>query len=183
VHGRAGAQSRRGGPGKVTTTDRKTYHELMKALTMTEPWASLVAICENTIETRSWSTRYRGPLAIHAAKGFPADARRLCRQPPYRAVLARHGYASADHLPLGSVIAVAVLADVLEFDRDSLRKAREGARRGLLPEHEAEFGDFSPGRFGFVLRDVRRLAAPVPVRGMLGLWALPVDVEAVILAC
>ena len=74
---------------------------------MTQPWASLVAIGENTIETRSWSTRYRGRLAIHAAKGFPADARALCRRQPYRAVLARHGYASADDLPLGCVLAVA----------------------------------------------------------------------------
>ena len=147
---------------------------------MTQPWASLVAIGENRIETRSWGTRYRGPLAIHAAKAFPADARELCRRRPYRAVLARHGYTSAADLPLGSVIAVAELANVVAFDRDSLRKTREASRRGLLPEHEADFGDFSPGRFGFVLHDVRRLAVPVPARGMLGLWTVPVEVEALI---
>ena len=161
-------------------TGRDTYHARVKALTMTQPWASLVAIGENTIETRSWSTRYRGPLAIHAAKGFPADARALCRRQPYREVVARHGYASADDLPLGCVIAVAILEDVLAFDRSSLRGVRERARRGELPEHEADFGDFSPGRFGFVLRDVRRLAVPVPVRGMLGLWTLPKDVETLV---
>ena len=147
---------------------------------MTQPWASLVAIGENTIETRSWNTRYRGPLAIHAAKGFPPDARALCRRQPYRAVLARRGYASAGDLPLGAVIAVAVLEEVLVFDRDSLRRVRDEARRGSLPAHEADFGDFSPGRFGFVLREVRRLAAPIPVRGMLGLWTLPTDVAALI---
>ena len=43
----------------------------MKALTLTQPWASLVAIGAKRIETRSWSTPYRGLLAIHAAKGFP----------------------------------------------------------------------------------------------------------------
>ena len=149
---------------------------------MTQPWASLVAIGENTIETRSWSTRYRGRLAIHAAKGFPADARALCQRQSYRAVLVRHGYASADDLPLGCVIAVAILEDVLAFDRSSLRGVRERARRGELPEHEADFGDFSPGRFGFVLRDVRRLAVPVPARGMLGLWTLPKGVEALVAA-
>ena len=147
---------------------------------MTQPWASLVAIGENRIETRSWSTRYRGPLAIHAAKAFPADARALCRRQPYRAVLARHGYGSAADLPLGSVIATTVLEEVIAFDRDSLRKTREAARRGLLPEHEADFGDFSPGRFGFVLGPVRRLAVPVPARGMLGLWTVPVEVAALI---
>jgi len=152
----------------------------VKALTMTQPWASLVAIGENTIETRSWNTRYRGPLAIHAAKGFPPDARALCRRQPYRAVLARHGYAGAGELPLGGIIAVAVLEEVLMFDRDSLRRVRDEARRRALPAHEADFGDFSPGRFGFVLRQVRRLATPIPVRGMLGLWTLPADVAGVL---
>lgn len=40
----------------------------MKALTIRQPWASLIAAGVKTIETRSWSTKYRGPLAIHAGK-------------------------------------------------------------------------------------------------------------------
>lgn len=40
----------------------------MKALTLHQPWASLVAEGVKTIETRSWSTKYRGQLAIHAGK-------------------------------------------------------------------------------------------------------------------
>lgn len=40
----------------------------MKALTLHQPWASLIAAGVKTIETRSWSTRYRGPLAVHAGK-------------------------------------------------------------------------------------------------------------------
>ena len=41
----------------------------MKALTLTQPWATLVAMGAKRIETRSWTTNYRGPLAIHAGKG------------------------------------------------------------------------------------------------------------------
>lgn len=44
----------------------------MKAVTLWQPWASLVAIGAKTIETRSWATSYRGPLAIHAAARKPA---------------------------------------------------------------------------------------------------------------
>lgn len=40
----------------------------MKALSLHEPWASLVKEGRKTIETRSWQTRYRGPLAIHASQ-------------------------------------------------------------------------------------------------------------------
>lgn len=43
----------------------------MKALTLTQPWASLVALGEKRIETRSWGTSYRGELAIHAAASIP----------------------------------------------------------------------------------------------------------------
>ena len=139
---------------------------------MTQPWATLVAIGENTIETRSWSTRYRGPLAIHAAKGFPTDARALCGATPFREALARGGYTSASELPRGVIIAVAQLVDVIAFERSSLRATRARVARGELPQNEADFGDFSAGRFGFVLQDVRRVLEPISVRGMLGLWTL-----------
>ena len=145
---------------------------------MTQPWATLVAIGENRIETRSWSTKHRGPLAIHAAKGFPAEARALCRQSPFREVLARHGYTDAAELPTGAVIALVCLDDVLEFGDSTLLDVRSRSAAGQLPAYEAELRDFSPGRYGFALSDVRRLRAPVPVRGMLGLWELPADVEA-----
>ena len=149
----------------------------MKALTMTQPWATLVAIGENSIETRSWGTRHRGPLAIHAAKGFPRDARELTRLSPYRQALARHGYPDAAALPLGGVIAVAALDDVMRFDRKSLTEVRSRARRGELPPHEADFGDFSAGRYGWILKEVKPLSEPIPARGMLGLWELPKELE------
>lgn len=40
----------------------------MKALSIWEPWASLIACGTKRIETRSWSTEYRGPLLICAAQ-------------------------------------------------------------------------------------------------------------------
>ena len=140
---------------------------------MTQPWAMLVALGENTIETRSWRTSYRGPLAIHTAKAFPKEARALCDQEPYRSVLARGGYSRVDDLPRGTVIALARLDDVIAFTRTSLRETRARSALGLLPAHEADFGDFSPGSFGFVLSHVQRLSTPISAKGMLGLWDVP----------
>ncbi len=60
---------------------------MMKALTLTQPWATLVAIGAKCIETRSWRTSYRGPLAIHAAKGFPKAAWNLCLGQPFKSAL------------------------------------------------------------------------------------------------
>ena len=45
----------------------------MKALTLWQPWASLVALGWKSVETRCWSTKYRGPLAIHSAAKLPPD--------------------------------------------------------------------------------------------------------------
>lgn len=40
----------------------------MKALSVRQPWASMIASGRKTIEVRSWSTRYRGPLLICATQ-------------------------------------------------------------------------------------------------------------------
>jgi hypothetical protein len=44
---------------------------------MTQPWATLVALGATQYETRGWRPRYRGPIAIHAAKGFPLVAKEI----------------------------------------------------------------------------------------------------------
>lgn len=146
----------------------------MKALTLTQPWATLVAIGAKKIETRSWPTTYRGPIAIHAAKGFPDYARVCCHDVPFGGVLSAAGYRDEEELPRGVIVAVATLAECWDFDEESAERIR-GAR-DLWPEHEVDFGDFTPGRYGFRLDDVLRLATPVPARGMLNLWDLPADV-------
>ena len=97
---------------------------------------------------------------------------------PYREALGSHGYADALSLPLGAVIAVAELIDVMKFTRGTLRDVRARVKRGEFPTHEADFGDFSPGRYGWVLKDVRALREPIPTRGMLGLWEVSEETQA-----
>lgn len=54
----------------------------MKALSIRQPWAWLIANGHKDIENRSWPTRFRGPVLIHAAKGMTRaeyhDAGLLC---------------------------------------------------------------------------------------------------------
>lgn len=143
----------------------------MKAITLTEPWAALVALGAKSIETRSWRTPHYGPIAIHAAKGFPggAGARSLCMEQPFRRVLLEGGYRlGEDHnLPLGAVVATAYLVTCIRLDGDAT------VRDVLLlseARHERDFGDYSVGRYAWVLRDVAALPEPIPARGALGLW-------------
>jgi hypothetical protein len=142
----------------------------MKALTLWQPWATLVAIGAKSIETRSWSTRHRGPLAIHAAKRFPPGAQSLAMEREFRTVLLEAGYGDPETLPRGAVVAVAQLVDVRTTDEV----------RGVLQAtpRETIYGDFSRGRWAWVLRDVVRLPQPIQAYGGRGLWTWPVPVDA-----
>ena len=138
----------------------------MKALTLTQPWATLVALQAKSIETRSWRTSYRGPLAIHAAKRMPKSASLLCCQEPFRAALEAGGYKLENSttnnpfgLPLGAIIAVAILTDIQPITPEN-----------QPPEPEHSFGDYTPGRFAWMLQNIYRLPDPIPASGRLGLW-------------
>lgn len=146
----------------------------MKALTLTQPWATLVAIGAKRIETRSWSTSYRGPLAIHAAKGYPCWARGTCDEGPFRKAL---GNLDPQGLHCGYVLATATLVAivpteaVIEFSFDRGVFLGELLTEGFpLSPEELAFGDYAEGRYAWLLKGVKPLPVPVPARGRLGLW-------------
>lgn len=142
----------------------------MKALSLTQPWATLVAIGAKRIETRSWNTTYRGAVAIHAAKGFPRDCQEGCAEEPFRAVLKAAGFTNTNELPRGSIVAVARL----------FKTERTEAVTLDANDDEHAFGDYAPGRFAWFLQGVQKLPEPVECRGSLGLWTVPLDVEAMV---
>ncbi len=149
-----------------------------RALSLTQPWATLVAIGAKRIETRSWSTAYRGPVAIHAAKEFPAIARELCCRRHFAGALAEAGYNHPSELPLGAILAVGHLVAVerVEAERNPFADA------AFFSERERAFGDYTAGRYAWRLDRVVRLADPIPCKGSLGLWTLVDDVASHVLA-
>lgn len=151
----------------------------MKALSLTQPWATLVALGEKRIETRSWRTDYRGPLAIHAAKGLPKEAKVLFLCVPFHELLTRHDHTISHmlmapppgvvphDLPLGAVIATCTLLDCVRVTPTD--EARRAYAEHAAP-HEKALGDYAVGRYMWLLGDVQRLPEPIPARGSLGLW-------------
>ena len=126
----------------------------MKALTLYQPWATLVAIGEKKIETRSWSTNDRGPLAIHAGKHMPEDALDLCLEEPFKLHLLGH------RMPRGFVVATCELVDVERIYADSY----------IPGKPEFMFGDYTIGRYMWKLEHVKILPGPIPAKGAMGLW-------------
>lgn len=137
------------------------------AISLIQPWASLMAIGAKRIETRSWSTRYRGWIAIHASKGFPQDCRAYATERPCCTVLHNSGVRVLRDLPLGCVLAVARVVDCIHTEELDLVPPH------LKAEHEGHFGNYEEGRYGFVTEGVRQLREPLPVKGALSIWKLP----------
>jgi len=131
----------------------------MKCISLTQPWATLMAIGAKANETRDWRTGYRGPLAIASTKAKPDG--KLVASEPFFSVLRGHD------LPRGVVVAVVDLVDVVEAS---------DAYAATLSPNERAFGGYGPKRFAFVTRAPKALRAPVAVRGELNIFDLHPDV-------
>jgi hypothetical protein len=156
----------------------------VRGLSLTQPWASLVALGAKTIETRSWSTSYRGPVFIHAGRQFPADAQSLCHRDPFVDALLEGGYRRYMDLPLGVVVAVATLECIVPTEDidDVFEAAMRNRERWPWVARQQAFGNFAPRRFAWFLSEIQRVPSPVAVRGMQGLWTPPEPVAVNVMA-
>ncbi len=132
----------------------------MKALSLTQPWATAICLGLKQWETRSWPTHFRGEVCIHASKSFPRWAKDFAFE---QDVLTRRF--RVDQMPLGMIVCVADLTECRQTD--TLIKE--------ISETEQQWGDYAPGRYAFKLENVRPLADPVAAIGHLGFWPVPWD--------
>ena len=130
----------------------------MKALTLTQPWATLVILGVKGWETRSWKPRGIVPgarIAIHAAKGWTRDDVDFAFDLAARDILP---LVPSIELPRGAVLGTVTFTGYRPTD---------GMRPGDIEEL---LGDFTPGRFAWGLTLPNEYAEPIPARGALGLW-------------
>ena len=135
----------------------------MKAISLWQPWASLMAAGLKTIETRSWPANYAGPLAIHAAKRQLTGEEKDLLDDWIEKGLLNSGDWTFLRLPFGEIIAVV----------DLVRCERTTAMSIAPDSQNAAFGNFAPGRWAWFTRNARRLPQPIPYRGMQGLFWIP----------
>jgi len=148
----------------------------MKAITLYQPWATLVAIGAKKIETRSWYTEYRGRLAIHAGKNtkFILGKNSLLSEEPFYSTLMDDSVWSLGMMPLGCIVATCNLLHVKEMNELHVFPAcKSYAFKGhewFLNEQERAFGHYAVGRYMWLLDDVQILSKPVPAKGSMGFW-------------
>jgi hypothetical protein len=145
----------------------------MKVISLLQPWATLVVMGAKKIETRSWNTKYRGEILIHASAGkkkIGRDAAELAsklgiKKPAF------------DDLPFGAIIGKVDLSDTaptwqisdyLQNYHSPLTRFREWNIDDW--EKEIPFGDYALNRYGWLLKNAIQFAKPIPCKGSLSIW-------------
>jgi hypothetical protein len=115
----------------------------MRALSVKQPWADLIAAGEKTVEVRTWPTNYRGEIVIHASSRPAAGMAE-----------------EATGMPLGALVCTVEIIDCRPLEMGDVDAA-------LLPE------DWQPneckGMFAWVLQNPREVVE-VPMKGKPNLW-------------
>jgi hypothetical protein len=137
-------------------TDLPSESVELTAITLHQPWASLIAKGWKQYETRDWPTNHRGLIVIHAG-----------RKPKGKQELREHDKVVAsfkdllnEDCPYSSVIAIAQLTDVIYMTEEFI---------GQQSATELRCGNWAVGRYAFKLENVRAIA-PIPAVGKQGLW-------------
>jgi hypothetical protein len=176
----------------------------MKAISLWQPWASLIACGAKPYETRSWAPPREligQTIAIHAAKRIDKEAAEFAQDLMY----GQHGHDLADRLdeswggdevpdeimgkfgyammPIGCIVCTARLDAAFQLgspaDGTAVPAASVVKRITSRPMPECftvrydDFGDYAPGRWAWLLRDVRPLFPPPPAKGAQGFFDLP----------
>lgn len=121
----------------------------MKALSIKQPWVHAILFEGKDVENRTWTTKHRGWIALHAsAKPMPAtddDFPGRNRCPDLKS------------LPYSAICGVARVVNMVSKSRSKwFYRPRDGSMN-----------------YGWVLADVTPLPKPIRCKGTLGLWAVP----------
>lgn len=144
-------------PGKHTRrspgrTVRSTSHRVdgVRVLSIQQPWAWAIVEGHKRVENRTWTTKHRGAVLIHAGVNVrgPGDFESLRREHHLRAP-------SRSEIDRGCIVGVAELIDV------------------VTPKDAKGFGRWFEGPYGLVLRNAVALRKPVKLKSQLGLYRPP----------
>lgn len=129
-------------------------------LSIKQPWAWLIMNEYKDIENRSWQTKYRGPLYIHAGKKFDKTlfdnepSLESCTANQITAMFLGGMYNHHHEMKLGGIVGRVRLVDILD------------------PLHKPNYSYWwEPGFYGWVFEDPEKIDF-FPCRGKLGLFKL-----------
>ena len=124
----------------------------MKVLSIKEPWASLIMNGTKKIETRSWKTKYRGEIYIHAS----LSEAKITKPEVYELI-------KDMNFKCGYIICKCNLVDCIYMTDEYVND--------MKTNHYAEYicGRYEVGRYAWIVEDVK-VIEPIKAKGKLGLW-------------
>ncbi len=125
----------------------------MKAITLSQPFASLISDGEKFVENRSWPTSHRGQLAIHAGKGTQYLSRSEVSRSA-QGVIAICNLAAC--LPLSTILA-------------NVERWPERVACGVYTWRQLRDHDHTEGPYCLILANIRKVG-PYKCSGKQGLW-------------
>ncbi len=126
----------------------------VKCLSVSQPFAYLIVKGKKTIELRRWNTKFRGEFFVHAPiKIRTSDCRRLG--------------IDEGALPAGAIVGKAVIYDVKKYQTKKELRADQRFHFATL--------DFADARFGFMLKSAKEFKVPIPCKGRLGFFDVPLE--------
>jgi hypothetical protein len=133
----------------------------VRALSIHQPWPELILRGRKQFEIRPQPTKLRGRIWVHAGLAYdPSNVEQA-------------GLVIAD-LPRGAIVGTVEIVGCEPFTEKIAEEMRAAG---------AYFGMWSEGRYAWVLANPCRLTDPIPLRGQLGLFSVPVEVEHSAVGC
>lgn len=125
----------------------------MKVITIKEPFATLIAEGYKEYEFRTWRTKYRGEILIHAGKGIDKKA------------IEKFKYLNLKYSS-GKIIAKAVLTDCIKINNQA-REMLKDKNEHLIYSSIIKNTDWNG--YGFKLENIEKID-PIEINGKLSLW-------------
>lgn len=128
----------------------------MKVLSLTEPFATLILNGSKCVETRGWKTSYRGELYIHASltniSKKDLDDKKLM------------SLVKNNRLNFGYIICKCELVDCVYMTKEYVEEMKNNNFQEYI------CGEYSEGRYAWILKNVIPLEDPIKAKGQLNIW-------------
>ena len=121
----------------------------MKVLTLKQPWATLVAEGIKEYEFRTWKTKYRGKVLIHAGAGVDKQDMDTFKELNLE-------------YPKKRIVALVEIEDCLELDKDLNKK--------IIAEKNIAYGNKTREGYAWKIKRIKKINSNQEINGKLGLW-------------
>lgn len=127
----------------------------MKTLSIRQPWATLIVMGLKEFEFRTWKTKYRGEILIHASLGIDKKS------------MKKFEYLHLTY-PLGVIVGSCNVTDCIKFNSNLAKKYLKKDKNVYhnLENHDLE----NDILYGWKLENIKKIDSNIKVKGQLGLW-------------